>query len=156
MNDDQPSMPSSKEEIDFGPLAHSVGFLLRIAQLRNFDDLYSRFDDGVIRPGEFSVMWLVHLNPGIRQGHLARILSIKPANMTKLVRSLEELNRLERVIPDNDRRSVCLHLTQEGQEFVEGYKRYFFDRESDRVHTLSDIEMETLIGLLRKYSGFDT
>ena len=154
MSDDLTMEPSVDEAVEFGPLSNSLGFLLRIAQLRNFEHFYSRLGDSDLRPGEFSVMWLIHLNPGIRQGQLGRILSIKPAHMTKVVRRLEELKRLERTIPMEDRRSVRLSLTAEGRRFVETHEADFFGEDSYHNHGLSQKETETFIRLLRKYSGF--
>lgn len=144
----------SEEAVEFGPLSHSLGFLLRIAQLRNFAHFYSRLGESDLRPGEFSVMWLIHLNPGIRQGHLGRILSIKPAHMTKVVRRLEELGRLQRTIPEQDRRSVRLSLTEQGRHFVETHQAHFFGEDSYHNHGLTQKETETFVRLLRKYSGF--
>ncbi|QLF71916.1 MarR family transcriptional regulator (plasmid) [Peteryoungia desertarenae] len=145
---------SGDESIDYGPLSNSLGFLLRIAQLRNFDQFYSRLGDSGLRPGEFSVMWLIYLNPGIRQGQLGRILSIKPAHMTKVVRRLEDLGRLERRIPEEDRRSVRLSLTDKGRHFVQAHEADFFGEDSYHNHGLTQKETETFIRLLRKYGGF--
>lgn len=137
----------------FGPLAHSLGFLLRLAQVRNFEQFFDRFGDLDLRPGEFSVMWVIAQNPGIRQGHLARALAIKPAHMTKVIRRLEELGRLHRTIPDDDRRSVRLALSEAGEDFVETNTHAFFGLDSYHRHDLTSAEYETLTSLLKKYSG---
>lgn len=139
----------------FGPLAHSLGFLLRLAQVRNYEHFFDRFGEIDLRPGEYSVMWVIAANPGIRQGHLARALSIKPAHMTKVIRRLEELGRLRRTIPDDDRRSVRLTLTEAGAAFVEANKGAFFGVDNYNRHSLTPEETETLAGLLKKYSGIE-
>lgn len=141
--------------VDLGELASSLGFLLRISQVRVYQQFYSHFGDLDLRPGEFSVLWVVHLNPGIKQGLLARTLRIKPAHMTKIVRRLEDQGIIRRHIPDDDRRTVHLSLTDAGVEFIKAEKGNFFGQESYHQHALTANETQEFVRLLRKYAGID-
>ena len=85
-----------EDAIDFGDLTRSVGFLLRMAQLQSFDMFFARLAKHGLKPGEFTLLWVVGLNPGLRQGSLARRLRIKPAHMTKLVQRLVAADLLAR------------------------------------------------------------
>lgn len=143
-----------EEEINFGELEGSLGFLLRIAQVRNFEKFYAAFDALGLRPGEFSVLWLMRLNPGVRQGQLAENLKIKPAQMSKMIRRLEEHGRIRRLIPDHDRRSVRLYLTKDGEDFTNAHRDDFFGQDHYHRHDLSELEAKQLARLLQKYSGF--
>jgi DNA-binding MarR family transcriptional regulator len=143
-------------DVAMGELETSVGFLLRIAQVQVYDQFFARFDPSEFRPGEFSVLWVIHLNPGIKQGRLAEALRIKPAHMTKIIRRFEQQNLLTRLIPDHDRRSVHLSLTETGRAHVEEMRPVFFGQDSYHKHSLSPKEERELVRLLRRYTGMDS
>jgi DNA-binding MarR family transcriptional regulator len=138
-------------DLDLGPLTGSLGFLLRMAQLQNFRNFYEVLGSYGLRPGEFSVLWIIHRNPGIRQGLLAERLMIKRAHMTKLIRSFEDRGYVERAIPNDDRRTVELRLTPEGRSFVEGNSAAFLGHAGADADRLSAGEKAQLIALLQKY-----
>ena len=73
------------DEIDFGEMGHSLGLLLRLAQIRVFEIFFEKLAHHGLKPGEFTMLWLIGLNPDTRQGDIARRIRIKPAHMTKLV-----------------------------------------------------------------------
>lgn len=142
------------EQIETGGLASSLGFLLRMAQVKVYEPFSGRPDSPQLKPGEFTVLWLIHLNPGVRQGVVARKLNIKPGHMTKLIRRLEERQIVTRVIPDDDRRSVELTLTDSGQELVATTKDAFIGNENLTEHNLSEKEILQLTDLLKKFVSF--
>ncbi|NDV00950.1 MarR family winged helix-turn-helix transcriptional regulator [Pseudoroseicyclus tamaricis] len=141
------------EHVELGALATSLGFMLRIAQLRNFERFYARFGHLDLKPGEFSILWVVNLNPGIRQGVLAHKLQVKPAHMTKIIRRLEGQGIIARHIPDGDRRSVELSLTERGLAFVEERQADFFGADNYNDTDLTPEEKRQLAALLTKYCG---
>jgi DNA-binding MarR family transcriptional regulator len=140
--------------IAMGELSESLGFLLRMAQLQVYEMFYEELNSYQLRPGEFSVMWVILQTEGIGQGALARRLKIKPAHMTKLIQRLESSGYVARIIPDTDRRSVILELTDAGKSFVDAHKTEFFGYFLKDKTGLSDDELETLKTLLQKLSGF--
>lgn len=143
------------ETVDLGEITRSLGFLLRMAQLRAFDFFFDTLGAHAIRPGEFTVLWVIGLNPGFRQGSIARRLNIKPAHMTKLVGRLVAAGWVTRTVPDDDRRSVRLALTSEGEAFVTHYRDQFLQAHLAERSNLSADEAETLIALLRRYAGIE-
>lgn len=147
---------SLTQEVALGELGTSLGFLLRIAQLQVYDQFFAQFDPSELRPGEFSVLWVIHLNPGIKQGRLADALRIKPAHMTKIVRRFEQQKLLRRLIPDHDRRSVYLSLMEAGRAYIERMRPIFFSRDGYHRHSLSPKEERELGRLLRKYTGIES
>ncbi|MBY6089626.1 MarR family winged helix-turn-helix transcriptional regulator [Pseudooceanicola sp. 502str34] len=155
MGQDPRLTPQAIEDVDLGDLGQSLGFLLRVAQVRVYDQFYDRFGDEDLRPGEFSMLWVMHRNPGIKQGMLAQALRIKPAHMTKTVRRFEDNGLVERQIPDSDRRSVLLRLTDKGEAFVARNRPNFLGENAYNTHDLSEEEAATLARLLRKYNGFE-
>jgi DNA-binding MarR family transcriptional regulator len=148
-----PAIPAGA--VDLGPLHDSLGFLLRMAQLRIYDHYFTELRDFELRPGEFSALIVIMCNPGIRQGVLAQQLKIKRAHMTKLIRSLEARGYVERTIPDEDRRSVTLTLTPRGQTSMQWHRQRFVEYERLPKSALSREEERKLIGLLQSFVGID-
>src|SRR5690606_41841477 len=109
---------SGTDALALGELSHSTGFLLRLAQLVSFRDFFDDLGGLGIRPGETSVLMLIGENPGVRQGVLARALMIKRAHMAKMMAAMEREGLVIRSVPDDDRRSVALRLSEKGQAQV--------------------------------------
>lgn len=138
------------EPLELGELPDSLGFVLRLAQIRTFGQFFSAFADEGVKPGEFTVVWVVGLNPGVKQGTLARALRIKPAHMTKLVQRLVSDDLLVRETPPEDRRSVRLTLTEGGRRFVARNRARFLDVHTPDKLGLSQSELDQLLFLLNK------
>ncbi|OHV80181.1 MarR family winged helix-turn-helix transcriptional regulator [Rhizobium sp. LCM 4573] len=143
----------TKDEVALGGLEDAPGFLLRMAQLKVYEQFFDQVGDHRIKPGEFSVLWVISCNPGIRQSLLGQRLLIKRAHMTKLIRALEEQGLVSRRIPDEDRRAVELSLTTKGRVAVETASQWFFAYEQSLGANLSAGERERLIALLKKFIG---
>jgi DNA-binding MarR family transcriptional regulator len=116
-----------------------------------FEDFFRTLARHGLKPGEFSVLWVLSLNPGQKQGSIARRLRIKPPHMTKVIQRLESGGYLIRTIPDDDRRSVRLRLTPKGAEFVAAHRAEFFAYFRRDRERLSEAELKALVALLRKY-----
>lgn len=142
-------------DVAMGQLTNSLGFLLRLAQLRAFDDFFSENGPQGLKPGEFSILWVIALNPGIRQSVLGQRLMVKRAHMTKLIRGFEDLGLVSRRIPDTDRRAVELTLTEAGHEQVKATGRVFFSYEETTGAPLDKQEQAQLISLLQRYVGLE-
>lgn len=138
---------------DLGQLQGSLGFLLRLAQVQTFEMYHAGLQDEAIGPGEFSVLYVIHRNPGIRQGVLAEHLRIKRAHMTKLVRRLEDQALVARRVPGDDRRAVELTLTPAGDALVARHAGAMLAQSARETEGLTEDEATRLIGLLRKYTG---
>lgn len=144
------------DKVHVGELATSLGFLLRLAQLRAFEDFFSEHGPRGLKPGEFSVLWVIACNPGIRQSVLGNRLMIKRAHMTKLIRAFDDQGLVSRKIPDSDRRAVELTLTPSGRQAVDGASAAFFSYEETTGAPLSRMERSQLLGLLQKYVGLSS
>ncbi|WP_136440555.1 MarR family winged helix-turn-helix transcriptional regulator [Pacificoceanicola onchidii] len=143
------------EAMDLGAMTGSLGFLLRLSQLKSFDTFFHEMKGLEIRPGEISVLMLLDRNPGIRQGVLARALMIKRAHMTKMVHAMEGAGLVCRTVPDADRRSVQLWLTDAGRARLETVQGPFLAFENRNTSGLSDADEAMLKTLLRRYLGLD-
>lgn len=145
--------PTAEEVPAFGGLGHSLGFLLRLSQLRSFAAFYADMGELGVRPGEMTVLMMLADNPGIRQGVLARWLMIKRAHMAKMVRGLEEAGLIARQVPDGDRRAMELRLTEAGRARVAALLPRLMAHEAKVPPTLTAAESRALTGLLRRYLG---
>ncbi|WP_274426402.1 MarR family winged helix-turn-helix transcriptional regulator [Chelativorans sp. YIM 93263] len=143
-----------KAGLSFGPIEESIGFLLRIAQLTVFERTFVELQRRDVKIGEFTILLAIFENPGVRQGVIADVLKIKWSNMTKLVRSLEERGLVERIVPPHDRRSIELHVTQGGRNFIEGFTPLMEEADRKALSMLSNEECVQLLALLRKVSGW--
>ncbi|MCB1334083.1 MAG: MarR family transcriptional regulator [Roseivivax sp.] len=142
---------ADSDTIRYGGLTGSLGFLLRLSQLASFRDFYDELGPLGIRPGEISVLTVIGLNPGIRQGVLARHLMIKRAHMTKVVRALDDAGLIARRVPADDKRAVELSLTAKGQARMREVHAPFAAHEKASTGPLTAREEAELKRLLRKY-----
>ena len=152
MSKDGAPQTQQEAELALGPLTTSLGFLVRMSQIEIFGLFYETLGRLGLKPGEFSVLWVVHLNPGVRQGAVAETLRIKPAHMTKLVRAFELDGMIARHIPDTDRRGIELRLTEKGEGFVRDYAEAFFSYTQNEANRLTPAEARQLISLLQKFT----
>jgi DNA-binding MarR family transcriptional regulator len=143
------------DQIDFGEMRDSLGLLLRLAQVKVFDAFFENLAKHGLKPGEFTMLWVIGLNPDSRQGVIARRLRIKPAHMTKLVQRNVDKGLVERDIPDDDRRSVHLRLTDKGQRFVADKKPEFLDFVAKENTRLTKSEFRSLIRILQKFNDME-
>lgn len=143
-------------KIDLGQLNQSLGFALRMSQLSVFEEFYAALGQFGMKPGEFSILYLLSRNPDARQGEIAERLRIKRAHMTKLVHSFDARGLILRRVPDDDRRAVLLRLTPEGEAFVADHAAAFFGYHAAAdAGRLSAAERTQLLRLLRKFGGLE-
>ena len=104
--------------VDLGPLANTVGYLLRRAQLAVFDDVIANFAELGLRPAQYSVLVLLGHTPGLKQSDVAAALGIQRANFVVLFDGLERRGLAQRSSTPNDRRSYALYLTEAGEKML--------------------------------------
>jgi len=139
---------AADEGVELGDLTGSLGFLLRLAQVRVYERFFAVFADTPVRPGEFTVLWVIALNPGVPQGTLARVLRVKPAHMTKLVQRLVADGLVRRKVPPQDRRSVHLTLTPAGRTHLDVHRETFLNVHAAERMGLNEAEVAQLQALL--------
>jgi DNA-binding MarR family transcriptional regulator len=120
MDNPNPMGPAKPRRRRFDPsfVNDIIGYRLRRAQLRVFQQFITRFVEFDLRPAEYSVLALIAANPGCKQTEIAEALGIKRANFVALINGLEKRGLTERRQPAGDRRSNALFLTPSGEEFV--------------------------------------
>lgn len=147
---------ASSTDLDLGPLRSSLGFTLRMAQLRAFERYFEVLGATELSPGEFATLVVINSNPQASQGEVARALKIKPAHMTKLVVRLVDAGLVQRHVPIKDRRSVRLKLTDEGQRFLRANQASYLHAPSIQSAGISDKEQDELLRMLWAFIEVDT
>jgi hypothetical protein len=84
--------PSSNAELQ-APLDSAlndlIGYAMRRAQLKLFQNLIGRLSAHDLRPAQFSALAIINQNPGLMQADLARALTIEPPQVVPLLNKLE-------------------------------------------------------------------
>jgi DNA-binding MarR family transcriptional regulator len=134
-------------------MAGSLGLLFKLAQLTAADRNRAHFGQMDMSPSAYTILRTIRGNPGLRQGHLAAALRIKPALMTRLIRDFEDAGWVARRIPDDDRRTVRLTLTPAGNARLARADTHAAAAFASEHQALTAAEIATLERLLRRYCG---
>ena len=132
------------------PLADSPSFLVRLAQLRAFDEFHQQFAGLGVTPAGFSVLTLIVANPGVRPGAIAEELRVKPSNVAALVNALVAAGLVERTPDASELRANLLHATKKGLGIWKEMDRSHREADARFVERLSAPELERLVALLRR------
>jgi DNA-binding MarR family transcriptional regulator len=123
---------------DYGLLNHSLGYLLRRAQVKAFQNFASHFDAFDIKPAQFSALELIDKNPGMRQSRLAEALGLQRTNLVGMLDLLQKRELIKRQPAPDDRRSHALHLTPKGSRLLEQLHTQFHNHENELFQSIGD------------------
>ena len=137
--------------VDLGGLAQMTGYALRRAQMWLFRDLKARFKAHDISIAQFSVLYVVNINPGLAQARVAEALAIERARLVLMLDRLEERGLLVRSRSKADRRSHALHLTPQGRDLLKTLLDVQAEHEKRIVTLLGSAGRSDLIRLLAPF-----
>ncbi|MCD6679387.1 MAG: MarR family winged helix-turn-helix transcriptional regulator [Burkholderiaceae bacterium] len=140
-----PAMPPGQRAL--GAL---VGYNCRRAYLAVIEHSMKHMSEHDLRPTSFSVLSLVHHEPGLNSRQVAKALGVRPPNLVAIIASLEARKLIERRLDPADARSLGLHPTAEGSRLATRLERQLSRAEIDATAMLDDTERETLIALLAR------
>lgn len=101
-------------ELKMGELSELLGYALKRAQLRVFEDFLHCVAPVQLTPAQFSVLLLLDANPGRNQTEIATTLGILRPNFVAMLDALEGRGLCVRTRSPSDRRSHILMLTDKG------------------------------------------
>ncbi|WP_175649600.1 MarR family winged helix-turn-helix transcriptional regulator [Pseudomonas sp. Marseille-P9899] len=127
-----------------------IGYALRRAQLKLFQNLISRLAVHDLRPAQFSALAIIEQNPGLMQADLARALTIEPPQVVPLLNKLEERALAVRIRCKPDKRSYGIFLSKSGETLLKDLKQIASDSDHDATAALDDAERAELLRLLKK------
>src|SRR6267154_4444521 len=123
-------------ELQLGELAGHLGYSLKRAQLKVFEDFLRCVAPLQLTPAQFSVLLLVEKNPGRNQTEIASTLGILRPNFVALLDNLESRDLCARIRSTNDRRSHILVLTDKGKAVLARAKKLVAAKHEARLNEL--------------------
>jgi DNA-binding MarR family transcriptional regulator len=136
--------------LDYEALEGLLGWSLRRAQVAIYLSFYEATRGMQITPPRFTALVMIGSNPGMSQTTLAQVLGIARSGAMYLTDWFERRKLVERRNKPGDARAWGLHLTPEGERFVERMKRRVVEHEKERAACLSAREHRELRRLLAK------
>jgi DNA-binding MarR family transcriptional regulator len=110
---------------------------------------------GELKEVEFLTLSLLQTNNTMIVGEIQRLLGVLPAQMSRVIRSLENRERalIQCRINPRDKRKIDVCLTSHGEKLLLEYQSRRVDRIVERLQNLSDDDQEELIRALTKLHG---
>lgn len=142
------SAPAEGAPLEMGFLASSVGYYLKRAYLRVYDDFIVTLADLQLRPQLLSVLSLIVDNPGIIQRALARTLAIERSNIVLIIDDLVARGWVTRNPVPSDRRAYALHATPTGRQQCRIAIGRVIRHEQRMLDSLSESERRDLLNVL--------
>ena len=147
--------PAGKEAedipIELGELSELLGYTLKRAQLKIFEDFLRCMAPLQLTPAQFSVLLLLDRNPGRNQTEIANTLGILRPNFVAMLDGLESRDLCARMRSVNDRRSHHLVLTDKGKAVLARAKKLVAAKHEARLNELLGADNRAaLVGMLAK------
>jgi DNA-binding MarR family transcriptional regulator len=141
------------ESIKFGPLAHWVGFNLRMAQEATFQAFSRRSKAIGESPGRFATLTLIARNPGISQTALSLASGRDKSSVTPVVDDLVRRGLIERKRVHSDRRAYRLSLTAAGKKTLAELMRCARQHERNLDRLIGRRERTRFLATLKRIAG---
>jgi DNA-binding MarR family transcriptional regulator len=141
----KPSRPTARDPADgaadnaalqMGELSDLLGYSLKRAQLKVFEDFLRCVAPLQLTPAQFSVLLLLDKNPGRNQTEIANTLGILRPNFVSMLDALESRDLCTRMRSTNDRRSHILMLTDKGRAVLTRAKKLVASKHEARLNEL--------------------
>lgn len=136
--------------VDYGVLDSLVGYAIRRAQIRIYEDFVHSLAQWNITPPRFSALVIIARNPLLKLTALASILGIARSGAVLLVDALEDMKLVARRPAPQDRRAYSLVLTPAGRRTLEAATAAVCAHDARVAAALSAQEQDTLRALLGK------
>ncbi|WP_375312500.1 MarR family transcriptional regulator [Bradyrhizobium sp. A5] len=142
------------EILQLGELSEQLGYVLKRAQLKVFENFLRCMASLQLTPAQFSVLLLVEKNPGRNQTEIASTLGILRPNFVALLDNLESRDLCARIRSTNDRRSHILVLTDKGKAVLTRAKKLVATKHESRLNELlGQANREALLEMLSKIAN---
>jgi DNA-binding MarR family transcriptional regulator len=122
--------------LQLGELSELLGYSLKRAQLKIFEDFLRCVAPLQLTPAQFSVLLLLDKNPGRNQTEIANTLGILRPNFVSMLDGLESRDLCARIRSTNDRRSHILVLTDKGRAVLARAKKLVATKHEARLNEL--------------------
>ncbi|KEH10829.1 MarR family transcriptional regulator [Delftia tsuruhatensis] len=148
------SMDSSFEPaVDQSRLQRFLGYRLTRAEIHIHKLFARRVAELDLKPSEFSILVLIHSNPGIYLRQLGEALDISPSNLVPVVERLVQRGLIGRQPDPRDRRLQQLHLTDDGSALQARAEGVVVQLEDELEQLLTATEQRHLLSALDKLTA---
>jgi len=127
---------SGSTALRLGELSELLGYSLKRAQLKIFEDFLRCVAPLQLTPAQFSVLLLLEKNPVRNQTEIASTLGILRPNFVAMLDGLESRDLCTRMRSTNDRRSHVLMLTDKGRGVLARAKKLVAGKHEARLNEL--------------------
>lgn len=138
--------------VNYGHLPSFVGYRVRKAYTYLFQTFNAMLKGLSLAPGQYSVLLLIGLNPGLSQMDLAEATGLDGSTLVPITNRFEKLGWIRRTRRKDDRRFYSLRITARGQSILDSARPIIDAHERQLVSGLSERECHTLIDLLARIS----
>ncbi len=138
------------DHVDTTYLQTLLGYNARRAALTIIEGFLERMAEFGLRPVDFSVMSVIHHNPGVTSRQLCAALNLLPPNLVGLIQSFEARGLIHRLPHPTDGRAMGLHPTPAGVALMQQAEQAATDLEIERSARLTAAQRKTLLDLLQK------
>ena len=145
--------PAEKAQtINFGPLPHYLGYQIRQAQAAVFRDLMTSIADLEVTPGEFGLLTMLDVNPGISQVDLAAVYKLDKSTLSLAVGRLVKRGLVRRTRSREDERYYALWLPRPGRLLLQRMRERIEAQERTMDTVLHRGERRHLLDMLQRIS----
>jgi DNA-binding MarR family transcriptional regulator len=127
-----------------------LGYVLRSAQVRVFQDFAASLDDLGLTPGQLGALLLIEANSGLSQTELGTALGIDRSSVVPLIDKLQARNLVRRLVKPSDRRTHALELAEDGVALLRRLDPRLEAHEHRIAAGLSPEERRALMDLLSR------
>ena len=126
------------------------GYNTRRAALSIINTFMQRMAAYALSPVDFSILSLIHHNPGVTSRQLCDALGLLPPNMVVFLKQFEKRHWLTKSPHPTDGRAMALALTAEGTQLMKKAEKAASASDLSATSQLTPTEQETLARLLKK------
>jgi DNA-binding MarR family transcriptional regulator len=137
-------------EINHGHLSTLLGFQLRKVYARLFETVTQTLQGLGLAPGQYSVLLLIGLNPGLSQMALAEAMRTDRTTLVPITARFARARWVRRTRRNDDRRVYCLELTPLGEAVLAKARVLMEAHERRFAAALSEEERTRARGLLAR------
>jgi len=133
-----------------GRLSSLLGYALRSAQVRVFQDFEAEMKELGLTPGQLGTLFLIEANRGLSQSELGAALGIDRSSVVPLIDRLQKRGWVRRAARASDRRAHALELAPGGVSLLAKLLPRLEAHERRISAALSPAERRALLELLAR------
>jgi DNA-binding MarR family transcriptional regulator len=136
------------DEIDHGRLFDFTGYRIKLAYSLVFQTFNEMFSELNLAFGQYSVLVLIGLNPGLSQLALANAAGLDGSTIVPITNRFARLGWIRRVRRQDDRRVYAVRITPAGQTILDKAARLIEAHDRQLLAPFTERERTTLMNLL--------